>query len=580
MAELTDKQREVERFVKLFEERKKILAMPPEKALDAIFDSPQPAALVHSFPEEDLYFLMHEIGIENSLALLSLASNKQWEYVVDIEGWIKDNIEIHSVTRWLDFLFKVAPERFIKWFLEEKTNFMEFYLYQNIEVLVRESDQDPSEIGEEYFTFDNTIYVRFRENVFGPDPENLESDQIIKEHRNAFLTNFFKQLAEYDFAVYQKVLLESSSVIPAETEEEAYRRRNFRLAEKGFMPFDEAIGVYQPLKRKDFEKLSVKYVSAETERQLQLPVPLYFAGMLKDKNLFTEALRRIENDEALRQIQTEFAGLCNQVGVADQKIIREKEALEEIVKKVCGYINIGLEDLTVKDKTVDLSKTAELVQTYPLAGIFRVGYGLALDLKWRAEKWRKTSWFEENGLLLSFWGQQWMGVLGGLLIKKPLFYDNYQTGVLYREFISAADIQTTEKVIDQIVAIDKLLAMMDIKIVPVSENVLTFKNLLLTLWARYYLDLPAMPAPLGFDEFARFFDALWAGKGRPRKTSQAMKTSFLNWLSGRSGLGDHEISRRLAQILDNLFNEIEIELGDVACKDVDPRFVQLFIIEM
>jgi len=578
MVELTEKKKESERFVKLFEERKKILAMPPEKALNAILDSPQPAALVHSFPEEDLYFLMHEIGIEDSLALLSLASNKQWEYVLDIEVWEKDSIEIHSVTRWLDLLFKVNPERFIKWFLEEKTNFMEFYLFQNIEVAVRESDQDPSEFGEKYFTFDDTMYVRFRENVFGPDSENLESDKTIEEHRNAFLAKFFKQLAAQDFVAYQKVLLESSGVIPAETVEEAYRRRNFRLAEKGFVPFDEAIGVYQPLKPEDFEKLSVKYTTAHADRQLFLPVPLYFAGMLKDKNLFTEALKRIEINEVLQQIQTEFAGLCNQVGVADQKIIREKEALEDLVKKVCGYINVGLEHLTVKDGAIDLNKAAELVQKYPLAGIFRVGYGRALELKWRAETWRKTSWFETTGLLISFWGEEWMGVLGGILIKKPLFYDNYETGVLYREFVTAADIQKTEKVINQIVAIDELLAHMDIKIVPVSESLLTFKNLLLTLWARHYLNLSSMPAPLTLDEFKRFFDDLWAAKDIPRKTSQAMKESFLNWLSDKSGLPDYEISQKLGQTLENLFKQIEGELGKVARPDLAPGFIQLFLI--
>jgi len=41
------------------------------------------------------------------------------------------------------------------------------------------------------------------------------------------------------------VLLEATHVIPAETEEEELRWRNVRLAEKGFLAFDEAIGIYQ-----------------------------------------------------------------------------------------------------------------------------------------------------------------------------------------------------------------------------------------------------------------------------------------------------------------------------------------------
>lgn len=579
MVEITRKQKDLERFVKLSEERKKVLAMSPEKARDAILDAPQPAALVHSFPEEDFYFLMHDIGIEDSLELLSLASNRQWEYILDMEVWEKDKIELHSVTKWLDLLFKVDPERFIQWLLKDKTNFAEFYLFKNIEVKIRESDQDPSEFGEDFFTFDETIYVRLRQDVFGPDPQKTESNEIIKEHRDAFLLNFFKHIAKYDFVTFQKVLLESSGIIPAEAEEEAYRARNVRLAEKGFMPFEEAVGIYQPLKPQDFEKLSVKYTTADPDRRLLLPAPLYPAGMMQAENLFAGALQSIELDEIRQQIQMEFAGLCNQASVADKKTVREKDDLKDIVKKVCGYLNIGIEQLTVKDGKAHLNRAAELLQKYPLSGIFRMGYGLALELKWQVERWRKTCWFEREGLLLSFWGEEWMGVLGGLLIKKPLFYDNYETGWLYREFVSIDDIKKTENVVNQVVAIDELLALMNVELMPISVGLLTYKNLLLTLWARHYLGLAENPAPLALDEFKRCFDDLWATKDKPRKTRPAIKESFLNWLSDRSGLTDYEISQKLAQTLENLFSEIESELGSVASKDLDPRFIQLFLIE-
>ena len=143
--------------------------------------------------------------------------------------------------------------------------------------------------------------------------------------------------------------------------------------------------------------------------------------MLEKECLFTDALKRIEIDDVLEQVQTEFAGLCNQIIAADQKNIRERDELKRIVQKACGYLNVGLEQLTEDDRELDANRSTALIQGYPLSSIFKVGYGLALELKWRAEKWRKKSWFEKEGLLLSFWGEDWLGVLGGLLIKKPLF---------------------------------------------------------------------------------------------------------------------------------------------------------------
>jgi hypothetical protein len=575
----SENKKTIERYQTLARQRRQIMELPSEKALDAILDVPQPVALVHSFPEEDFYFLINDIGLENSLELMRLASNRQWEYIFDIEAWEKDRIEIHSVTRWLDLLLKIDSQRFIKWFLDEKTELVEFYLFKNIEVKVRESDQDPSEFDKGFFTFDDTIYVRFREDVFDPDAKEHEAEPTIKEHRDAFLSNFFRLLADYDHIIYQKVLLESSSVIPAETEEEAYRLRNVRLAEKGFMPFDEAIGIYQSLKPQDFEKQSVKYTVKDDERRQLLPVPLYHAGMLKEDNLFAGALKRIETNEVLEQIQSEFAGLCNQIVAADQETIRDRELLSAIVKKACGYLNIGLESLTAEGKQHDINRATALIQQYPLAGIFRVGYGRALELKWKAERWRKTSWFEKEGLLLNFWDQDGMGVLGGLFIKKPLFYDKYATGVLYREFISTEDVDKTAKVLNEIIYLDELLALTDFKLERISDGFLTYKNLLLTLWVSNYLGLSKKPAPLTLDEFKRFFDDLWSGEGKPRKTSRKMKEAFLHWLSDLTGQALYEISQKLDQTLENLFSEIESELGKVSSKDLVPEYIHLFLIE-
>ena len=99
----------LERFEKLREKRLQILALPPKKAMETILEDPQPVALVHSFPEQDFYFLIHDIGVGDSLPLLALASNRQWEHIVDLEVWRKDQIDIESVSRWLSLLLASRP---------------------------------------------------------------------------------------------------------------------------------------------------------------------------------------------------------------------------------------------------------------------------------------------------------------------------------------------------------------------------------------------------------------------------------------------------------------------------------------
>jgi hypothetical protein len=50
-------------------------------------------------------------------------------------------------------------------------------------------------------------------------------------------------------------------------------------------------------------------------------------------------------------------------------------------------------------------------------------------------------------------------------------------------------------------------------------------------------------------------------------------------LSQQSGLTTNEISKRLGETLEALFMEIENEYGRVAKKDLDPRYMNLFLLE-
>jgi len=64
MANKKDKSKTLQRVLQLQEKRRAIMELPAEKALDRILDDPQPAALVHSFPEQDFYLLVNESDLK------------------------------------------------------------------------------------------------------------------------------------------------------------------------------------------------------------------------------------------------------------------------------------------------------------------------------------------------------------------------------------------------------------------------------------------------------------------------------------------------------------------------------------
>jgi hypothetical protein len=52
----------------------------------------------------------------------------------------------------------------------------------------------------------------------------------------------------------------------------------------------------------------------------------------------------------------------------------------------------------------------------------------------------------------------------------------------------------------------------------------------------------------------------------------------LSWLAEQSGLATFEISERMGPALEALFTLVENELGAVKVEDLDPRYIQLFLL--
>jgi hypothetical protein len=551
----------------LAERRREIISLPAHEALSAILDAPRPTALIRSFPEGDFYVMIHELGTDDALELIRRASYRQWEYILDLDGWRGDRMALDEMSRWLETLIRAAPDRMIRWFRRDKTDLIEYYLYRNLGLIVREHDQDPSDFGDGWLTLDDVFY--FRPVALPPDWP--QGDQ---EARDQFLSSFLTRLAADNYETYQRVMLELPGILPAESEEDAYRLRNVRLAEAGFMPRDEAVGIYRPLDRGHLIRKRGKRLPVASSID-DPPPPLIPAAGLDSTADFSRALAAIDSQAVLEALQGELAGLSNRIIAADDRPVRSREALREVVAKTCGYLGIGLEVLSGQAAPLDPGKAAALLKRYPLDGIFRVGYGRAAALGQNARRWYRTAWAERRGLPLSFWDEAGMGVLGGLLLPRPLCYDP-EAGPdhHYREFAGLDDIHRTASALETLMALDRHLDRMDPPLPETEPGLLTYKSLLLTLWVRHRLGLPESAAPVELPRFRTLYPDLWDPDGGGRM-AQAAKTDFRHYLAERGGTGESEVDR-LGGALKALFEEIEDEYGPVSAGSLDPRYIRLF----
>jgi len=186
----------------LAQARRQILALPPEKALAAISEHPYPVTLVQSMAEEDLYLLVHAIGPDDALPVLGLASNIQWEYFLDMEIWARDRLHPLAATEWLGRLLQADPDRFTHWIAGEQRDIFEYYLFRNIELRVREYEEDPAEFGDGFSTEDDVHYVR----MLSYPAEHKQ----YQEARDQFMDDLLRRISVYDYHLYKALLLASA----------------------------------------------------------------------------------------------------------------------------------------------------------------------------------------------------------------------------------------------------------------------------------------------------------------------------------------------------------------------------------
>jgi len=276
------------------------------------------------------------------------------------------------------------------------------------------------------------------------------------------------------------------------------------------------------------------------------------------------------------QLESELAALINKIISADRIRLREKEDLEKAVLKARDYINLGLEVILKGRLNPELARDA--IQEYFLEDIFRTGSRAGIVLKTKAVNWFKQSFLKEKRLPLSFLGETYLGVVGGLFLDRPLYHDNYAAGQLYRNFKSIPDITRTGLLLDQVIALDAVLTKFTVDVSSFEEGILTYKTLLLTLWAKSRLKLPPDLRPIDTRSFKKFFAALFSTPDS-EKPGRIQLSDLLIWITETTGMSEADMGKEFQGILSDLIKELETEYSGVDPDKIDPRFIPHFLLK-
>jgi hypothetical protein len=533
-----------------------ILSLSGSEALNKILDQANAGRIVQDMSRVDLFWLIKKIGADDSFPLLRLASNDQWQYIMDMETWHRDRIAVQATFQWLDRFHRSDPERLAQWLYSEEGNLLAHYFFNTIlDVKVKEEqDYDPP---DGFFTYDNLYYISII------DKENEES-----------IDHILRQLASTDYNRFHALLLGLAGVIPDEVEEEMYRLKSVRMAEDGYLPFEEAISIYAyqnpDLLKQGGGSYKIFFPDEETGALVPLTPLSYAAG----DNVFSKSLARITDNLSFERLRLEFAGLCNQIFSADAIIPDEIEDLVKVTKKASGYLNIGLESLS--DSNLQISE--EYIRNNPLVSIFRVGFGMTLKLKWETEKKIKGAWFLRAGLDAGFWGDEWGGILKGILMRIPLYYRGE-----YGPFEDLEEVDNARDIVRRLVLLDRVMEEIanafNLKDDLFKDPLLTFRTLLFHSWAIMKLKLEPDFIPLSLDQAKNFLSIIRGEETTPPFNLKGSKQGFFNDITSLVKGIEPDYKTLLEETLDVLWEEFTEEYARLDVSHLDPRFTKYIIID-
>lgn len=541
-----------------------------------ILSSNKSRELVQAIPEEELFFTIKEIGEADALELITLTSPRQMEYIFDVEFWLKDKFRAQEALKWFRLLQKCGEEKIFETLQHMSLDILVVFLKKYIRVYKLE---EGIEAYKNFFTLDNFYYLDFKYKKFG----------------RTELENLIKIMRDIDPDLYMRVMESLYWEIDAEIEEEAFRFRCARMADKGFPDLEEAQILYQFIEPDRYRSYKPTKNEADFELQgkrWQSIIPSHYFDLRDEKTFFNRVILANIGQEHFDRLMGEMVSISNKVLIADAVDLSNLEWVSETLKKASGYINIGLEYLAHKD----VQRGMEIVSHWYLEDIFRVGFSLLLKLRKKAHAIKMSERFfpGDDGwcLLVS----PYSDIIEGLVERHPLLYEGMidPKSVEYRPFRNLREVNNIDKLLDKILFWGELhfsvygFQLGDIRRLdfsrcyPSNISHVDFTMLSLTALANQVLHGEFKFSPIKRDRLNIFLSTIFKkGKRTPLHIKTTVKNSCYRWLQSLlKGKGRREFFYA-KEFWDSCFNLLEEEYGNLDFKKpVDPKFTKGLLIDL
>lgn len=331
-----------------------------DDAFALILEHPEPAKIVELLPVQEAYLMLHEIGAEDALTLLELATPEQVQGFIDIDCWDKDRLNQAKARTWMLLLNELNDEAFLRNIHEMDLAMLVTFCGEHLRVhKIENPDDDITIDGPSFLTPDRRYLVQY----------------ICREEHSKLINAVMMRIYTHDFDFFHYLLEAVYWETGAEVEELAYRQRRERMDMRTIPEYYTALEIMTTVDLKTFSPPRKTAPSALSEEPGSKVSSRHYLTRYEHED---SLLRRLLADSFSERdgIALEVMELANMAVVAHEVSFIDLDKVRRLVAMTDGLLNIGLQYLAGND----VPNARQTMIFHRALDIHKIGRTLVVDL--------------------------------------------------------------------------------------------------------------------------------------------------------------------------------------------------------
>jgi hypothetical protein len=359
---------------------------------DALLAGPDPERAVRALPGDELYYVIHELGLRDAGDILALARPEQVQAVLDFALWERDQIVPERAGEWLEAIAEAPYETIGAWVAGLDVELFALLLRQTTRIYDLSQEEAPDEPAGTLYPTPDGLFVLDVTGVPGDEAAQGEDVEGERTQEAGPMTTSARAIVRIVDALYRadrtlarRLLVGARAELDSELEELAYRWRQGRMEDLGFQDYYEALEVYRELDPASVRigetepgKTRVRPLDerADAGGPARAPAPLV-ERLTRGASPFARAAQGLSSADEVAELHFALVALTNRVLAADRVTPGDDAAVAATLERLLATLDLALEFLA----RGDAAREVEALRTIPLVRLFRLGVSLVGKVK-------------------------------------------------------------------------------------------------------------------------------------------------------------------------------------------------------